>query len=138
MPTPSRWMIRLSLLYLLAGILMGAVMLVHKAYFLHPAVWMLLAVHIEAMIFGWIIQLTLGTAYWMLPRFLEGPKRGNPLLAYMMVAVLNLGILMVMADPLLTLQFPLRLLGRGLEFTAVVFFIILHWNRITTYHRSTS
>ncbi len=133
MPTPSRWMIRLSFTYLLLGISMGALMLIHKAFPIHPAVWMLLPIHIEITIFGWIIQLTLGTAYWMLPRFLEGPARGDSSLAYAMIACLNLGIIFVIADPLLSIALPWDLIGRIFELTAVVLFVVLHWNRIVTY-----
>ncbi|MBN2733012.1 MAG: cbb3-type cytochrome c oxidase subunit I [Balneolaceae bacterium] len=133
MPAPSRWMIRLALIYLLAGMAMGAMLLIHKAYPITPAVWMLLPIHIEVTIFGWIIQLTLGTAYWMLPRYIEGPPRGRPLLAAGMVLALNLGILLVIIDTLIMVSFPLQLTGRMLELMAVGLFIFLHWNRIVTY-----
>lgn len=135
MPAASRWMIRLSLLYLVTGIMLGALLLVNKAYPLHPAVWMVLPAHIELTIFGWIIQLTLGTAYWMLPRFLEGPSRGNRALVVGMVTSWNMGILLVIADTLISTMIPLRLVGRSLECLAVVLFVALHWNRITTYNR---
>ena len=133
MPTPSRWMIRCSFVYLFLGILMGALMLTHKAYFVHTAVWILLPIHIEVTIFGWIIQLTMGTAYWMLPRFLEGPSRGDSSLAYVMVVLLNLGIISVIADSLLSSTLSFGLIGRILELTAVFLFVVLHWNRIVTY-----
>lgn len=133
MPKPSRWLIRLSLVYLMVGIITGALMLIHKAYPIHQAVWMLLPIHIEITIFGWIIQLTLGTAYWMLPRFLEGPPRGESNLAYLMIGSLNLGIIFVIADVLLSFPLPFDLLGRTFELVAVVLFVSLHWNRIVTY-----
>ena len=133
MPAISRWMIRLALTYFMVGIVLGALMLIHKAYPLHPSLWLLLPIHIECTLFGWIIQLTLGTAYWMLPRFLEGPQRGSKLLAATMVGSLNLGILLVVLEPLLEGGFPLRLSGRLLELLAVVLFVALHWNRIVTY-----
>lgn len=133
MPTPSRWLIRLSFVYLFLGILMGALMLIHKAYFLHSAIWMLLPIHIEVTIFGWIIQLTLGTAYWILPRFLEGSPRGDSKLAYAMIASLNLGIIFVIADSLLSFALSLDLVGRIFELIAVGLFVTLHWNRIVTY-----
>lgn len=133
MPTPSRWMIRLSFFYLLLGIIMGALMLIHKAYFIHPAIWMLLPIHIEVTIFGWIIQLTLGTAYYILPRFLEGPPRGDSSLAYAMIVSLNLGIIFVITDSLLSFTLPIDLVGRIFELTAVGLFVALHWNRIVTY-----
>lgn len=133
MPTPSRWMIRLSLVYLLVGILLGALMLTHKAFAIHPSIWMFLSIHIEVTIFGWIIQFTLGTAYWMLPRFLEGPPRGDSKFAYAMIGSLNLGIIFVILDSLLLSGVPFDLFGRILELTAVVLFVMLHWNRIVTY-----
>lgn len=136
MPTPSRLMIRLSFVYLLLGMVMGALMLIHKAYAIHPAVWMVLPVHIEMTIFGWIIQLTLGTAYWILPRFLEGSARGDSSLAYAMIALLNLGIIFVIADSLLLFALPLDLAGRILELVAVGLFVALHWNRIVTYRKT--
>lgn len=138
MPTPSRWMIRLALIYLIAGMAMGALLLIHKAYPINPAVWMLLPVHIEVTIFGWIIQLTLGTAYYMLPRFIEGPPRGRPWLAAAMVVALNLGILLVITDSLVMVRFPLQLTGRILEMLAVGIFIFLHWSRIVTYRTKTA
>ncbi|NGP88756.1 cbb3-type cytochrome c oxidase subunit I [Fodinibius halophilus] len=138
MPAISRWMIRISLLYLLVGMVSGAIMLVNKAYVIHPSVWALLPIHIEVVIFGWVIQLTLGTAYWMLPRFLEQPQRGNPQLAIGMVVALNLGILVIIADILLSVSWGLGLLGRILELSAVVLFVILHWDRIVSYRASTT
>lgn len=138
MPTPSRWMIRLALIYLIAGMAMGAMLLIHKAYPITPAVWMLLPIHIEVTIFGWIIQLTLGTAYWMFPRFIEGRPRGRPMFAGGMVLALNLGILLVIIDTLIMVPFPLQLLGRVLELMAVGLFIFLHWNRIVTYRTKTA
>lgn len=133
MPVISRWMIRSSFVYLLLGTLLGAVMLVHKAFPLHPAVWQLLPVHIEITIFGWIIQLTLGTGYWMLPRFLESPQRGKKLPAILMVVFLNLGIIFVVIHYLFQTTLPLSQVGRSFELVSVILFISLHWNRIVTY-----
>lgn len=136
MPTPSRWMIRISMLFLLMGMTMGAMMLIQKAYSIHPAIWILLPVHIEVTIFGWIVQFTLGTAYWMLPRFLTGSSRGNSSLAYAMVVLLNTGIIFVIADSLLSFALPLDLIGRLFELAAVGLFVKLHWNRAVTYRNT--
>lgn len=133
MPGPSRWLIRLSFLYLVTGLLVGAGMLVHKALPLHPAVWALLPVHVELLIFGWIIQLTLGTAYWILPRFLTGKPRGDTHSAWLVVILLNVGIWLTIGDRLDLSRLPLAVAGRVLETGAVLLFIRLHWNRVTTY-----
>jgi len=133
MPLASRIMIRSSFIYLLLGIATGALMLVHKAYPLHPSIWQLLPLHIEITIFGWIIQLTLGTAYWMLPRFLTGPQRGPEWAVYGMVIMLNAGILLTLADDLWATDWPVQLTGRILELLAVVVFVALHWHRVVSY-----
>ncbi len=131
-------MIRCSFAYLIFGFLLGGILLTHKAYPLHPSVWFLLPIHIEIMLFGWIIQLTLGTAYWILPRFLESPQRGKPVLAVIMVIFLNLGISFVVVDALVSTDIPLKLYGRLLELAAVALFISLHWKRVVAYQRSLS
>lgn len=35
-----------------------------------------LALHMDVMLFGWMTQFTMGTAYWMLPKHAAGPERG--------------------------------------------------------------
>jgi cbb3-type cytochrome oxidase subunit 1 len=135
MPTPSRWMIKASLLYMLVGFSIGALILISKVYPEFASMWGLLAVHIEVSIFGWIIQLTMGTAYWILPRYLVDKSRGNPKLAMLMVAILNIGILINVASYLNMLGNSATILGRLLEVGAVVLFIVLHWNRAVSYNR---
>jgi len=133
MPTTSRWMIRCSLLYLLVGFTIGTIMLISKAYPAYSQVWMLLPVHIEMLIFGFIIQFTMGTAYWILPRFLEGEPRGNTAWSKVMVGALNAGIL-INAWSYLNI-FPQwgTTVGRSLEIIAVILFIHLHWRRAVSY-----
>lgn len=136
MPLTSRILIRCSLIYLLMAMLLGTVILIHKAWPLHPAVWQLLPLHIEMAIFGWIIQFTLGTAYWMLPRLIKGPQRGPRRMAFVMVVALNLGILLNLAGALTFYSQLFGFLGRFLELLSVLLFIGLHWKRITTYRSS--
>lgn len=135
MPVASRWMIRLSLIYLIIGFAIGAIILVAKAYPAYSEVWVLLPLHIEISIFGWIIQMTMGTAYWILPRYLETGDRGNSTLAKLMVVLFNSGILINIGAYLNYLPEGAFLWGRLLEIAAVVLFIGLHWNRAVT-HRS--
>jgi len=134
MPTPSRWMIKASMLYMLIGFVIGAMILISKVYPEYSSVWNLLTVHIEVGIFGWIIQLTMGTAYWILPRFLKTKSRGNPKLALAMVGMLNLGILINVASYVSILHSSAIILGRVLELGAVALFIVLHWNRAVSYN----
>jgi hypothetical protein len=124
-------MIRLALSYFLIGIGIGGLMLANKAIGFYPQVWLLLPVHIEMMIFGWIIQFTLGTAYWILPRFTEGEPRGNEKLAVMIPVLLNLGILLIIGSHLFHTGQEIRVLGRIAETAAVPLFAALHWKRVS-------
>lgn len=131
MPAVSRLMIRLSLIYLLLGLILGTLMLINKAHFIHPAMWFVLPAHIEWMIFGWIIQFTLGTAYWILPRILETKGRGPIWPAWLMAVSLNVGILFVTAGGFIGSSYVLT--GRIFEILAVLLFVMLHWKRVVTY-----
>jgi hypothetical protein len=133
MPAPSRWLIRCSLLYLIAGFTIGAFMLIARTTPYYSWIWVFLPVHIEILIFGWIIQLTMGVAYWILPRFLESGSRGKSNFAWIMFICLNTGILSVIIGSVSQIYFLFRLLGRALEIIAVILFIGLHWHRIVTY-----
>lgn len=144
MPLISRVMIRMAYVYLIAGMIIGGLILAEKAYSFWPGIWMFRESHIEMLLFGFIIQFTLGTGYWMLPRMLDEPVRGNEFLAWVMVAVLNLGVLIMATRPfwvpsLGSTTYGLSwfsisgIAGRSLELAGVLLFIKLHWKRIVTY-----
>jgi len=133
MPNVSVWMLRLSLFYLITGASIGSLLLINKAVLISYKLWALLPVHIELLIFGWIIQFTLGTAYWILPRFLISKDRGSELLANFMLLSLNAGILLVILSELFYSLSALALPGRILETLAVILFAGLHWKRIASY-----
>lgn len=128
MPRLSVVGIRLALLYFLLGITAGSVLLVHKAFPLHPVAWALLPLHIEFLLSGWIVQLVFAVGYWIFPRFLDEPKRGNPTLAWAALAALNLSILsLVFAS--LAAQGGLSLAGRILQVAAAGLFAASLWGR---------
>lgn len=136
MPRVSVWMIRMSFLYLAFGVSIGALLLISKSLGIASFAWNLLPIHIEFLIFGWIIQFTLGTAYWILPRYLKTKGRGKPLPAIMMVVLLNTGILLMVISELKPGYSFLGLIGRSSQLLAVVLFIRLHWQRIVSYAKS--
>lgn len=135
MPVQSVWMLRISLVYLLAAFVIGGVLLTHKGVGLASAAWSLLPVHIEIALFGWLIQFVMGTAYWMLPRFLTRPKRGDERLGWLMILLLNAGIWLYISTQVRIFPAPGFLVGRLLELSAVAIFVTLHWNRIVPYRR---
>lgn len=133
MTLPSRLLIRSALIYLVVGSFLGMLLLINKAWNLEADIWMLLPAHIELMLFGWVIQLTLGVAYWILPRYLQGPNRGSEKKAYMMVAFLNIGILLMIGAELGQWPQEIRVFSRTLEMASVILFINLHWNRVVSF-----
>lgn len=76
MPRLTAWMVRAALLHLAAGFLVGGFLLWEKGVGGIPWAWRLRGLHIHLLTLGWILQLALGVAFWMLPRFTrhEGGK----------------------------------------------------------------
>ncbi|RIK36495.1 MAG: hypothetical protein DCC55_27110 [Chloroflexi bacterium] len=128
MPRLSVWAIRAALLYLVLGFTIGALMLWNKGAPLHPMLWRLLPAHIEFLLFGWTVQLALGVAYWILPRFQAA--RGNPRLAWLALSLLNLGVLVISAAPFMAAPGITSLFGRMAEIAAGVAFALHAWPRI--------
>jgi heme/copper-type cytochrome/quinol oxidase subunit 1 len=128
MPRFSVWAIRTALLYLVMGMTIGALMLWHKGMPLHPLLWRLLPAHIEFLLFGWTVQLVLGIAYWILPRFQA--ERGNPVLVWLALGLLNLGILLVSLAPFVTTPGLISLYGRMAEIAGATAFALHAWPRI--------
>ena len=127
MPRLSVWFIRASLIYLLLGFFFGALILAQKGISFHPSVWNLFPLHVEFLLVGWLIQLTMGVAFWIVPRFSSGSSRGPVGLVWLSFALLNAGILAAA----LQFWFPNALLiGRIAEVCAGIFFLIGSWRRI--------
>lgn len=130
MPRLSQWYIKLAFGYLLAGFTVGALLLAHKGQPIHPALWGLLPAHIEWLLIGWVAQLTLGVAFWILPRFWKEPRRGNTTGAVVAIFLLNGGIVLASLGPLLGLSPLVLAAGRLLEIGAAVAFAHAVWPRI--------
>lgn len=130
MPRLSRWFIRASLLYLAVGFTFGTALLFHKGVPFHASVWRLLAPHMEFMLLGWTVQLAMGVAFWILPRFLQGPERGNEAMAWLAFGLLNAGVLLAAGGWLLGAPAVVPLLGRLAEVGAAIAFAVHAWPRV--------
>lgn len=117
----SSWAIRLALLQLLAAFAAGGWLLAARGMPSLPRPGWLLAVHLELALLGWTLQLTMGVAYYILPKFKSGPPRGPVAPAAAAVIVFNLGVLLVLAHAVTGLP-GLGLAGRGGELAAVGLF----------------
>lgn len=92
MPRGSIWLVRTAFAHLALGFLLGATLLAGKSLGTGPgAPW--LAVHREMLLFGWLVQLALGVAWWIFPKFAGDQPYGDPRFPYAAWGALNGGIL---------------------------------------------
>jgi hypothetical protein len=130
MPLLSRWFIRAALVYLALGFTFGGLLLFHKGIPLHPLMWRLLPAHIELLLFGWTVQLAMGVAFWMFPKFGGGTSRGNEKAVWVAFVLLNVGVWLVALTPLLDMPLWLSFIGRLMEAGAAVAFSLHAWPRV--------
>ena len=135
MPRLSCWFIRAALVYLVLGFTLGGLLLVEKGVSLHPALWRLLMAHIDFLLFGWTVQLVMGVAFWILPRYREGASpRGNEGAGWLAFVLLNGGVWLAGVGPLLAgrggLATVVPVLGRLAEAGAGVAFGVHAWSRV--------
>lgn len=132
MPRLSQWFVRAAFMYLLLGFTVGALLLAHKGLPLHPVLWSWLPAHIEFLLFGWVVQVTMGMAFWILPRYWQKPRRPKEGYAQIAFILLNLGIWLVVAGTTFRAGQWFLPAGRAVEMAAVAFFALHAWRRIVS------
>lgn len=131
-------MVRLSLLWLLAGFIIGGAMLLDREL---PGQWRLWAqpTHGHMLFVGWFLQFALGIAYWLLPRKRtnERPVGYDLRTAQFAVAALNIGLLCrVVGEPLEraghqgNTTLALLIVSTVLQIAAAVVFVSQVWPRV--------
>jgi len=130
MPRLSAWMVRASFIYLIVGFTLGSMLLWNKGLPISPGLWSLLPAHIEVLLIGWLIQLAMGVAFWILPRFERSPRRGNTQLAWAAYGLINAGIWLVVLGSLQNIFLGLSLIGRLMEISSAAVFAMHAWPRI--------
>jgi hypothetical protein len=133
MPTLSVWFVRTALAYLAVGFLAGAILLINRGVPLGAPVARLLSLHIEFLLIGWMVQLALGVAFWILPRFRTGPERGREGPAWFSYAVLNLGVVTAGIGPLMGFTSMAPLLGHTAQGIAAGAFALHAWPRVKVF-----
>jgi len=128
MPRLSRWFIRCALAYLALGFTFGALMLFNKGVPFYPALWRLLPTHVEFLLLGWTVQLAMGVAFWILPRF--SSSRGNEKAAWLAFVLLNVGVWLAGLGPLLGAPPEISFMGRLAEVGAGAAFALHAWPRV--------
>lgn len=128
MPRLTAWFVRAALIHLLLGLTFGALMLWNKGAPIDPLLWQLLPAHMEFLLLGWTLQLAMGVAFWILPRFMT--RRGNVKLAWAAFVLLNVGVWIAGVGPLLRAAPWVILVGRLAEFGSAGAFVLHAWPRV--------
>ncbi len=138
MPRLSVWFVRAALLHLAVGFTFGALLLWNKALLAGPPrvawaqlgawVWQLLPAHMELLLVGWTVQLALGVAYWILPRWQS--QRGDVRPAWAAFFLLNTGVLIVAVAAFAAAFTWGPTVGRALEVAAAAAFALHAWPRV--------
>jgi hypothetical protein len=129
MPRVSVWFVRAALLYLGAGFTLGALLLADKGVGFSSGLWRWLPVHFELLLVGWFVQLVMGVAYWIFPRFgMSRAARGREGLAWLALALLNIGVMLVCGAAIGDLP-GLAVVGRAAELSAAGTLALNVWAR---------
>jgi hypothetical protein len=110
------------------GVTFGSLILFHKGIPIYPLLWRLLPVHIEFLLFGWLVQLVMGVGFWIFPRFRRA--RGNEKPAWVAFGLINVGVWLAGLGPVVGAPTLILLLGRLAEAGAAVAFAVHAWPRI--------
>ena len=134
----SSLMVRSSLVWLLAGIIVGAAMVIDREIPGHWRAWYMPS-HVHMLFVGWFLQFALGVAYWLLPRKRspDRPLGYNERLALAAMAALNAGLLLrVIFEPIersghaSDATFAALSVAAALQVAAVAVFVSQLWSRV--------
>ena len=137
MPKVAVWLVRASLIHLLSGAIIGASYLTWRATGALVFAASHRQVHVEQMLIGWLVQLVIGVAWWILPRTEGSQSKAAGVLIWVVFALLNLGVLSAALGTTPPLPEALLPAGRVAETVAVALFASLAWNRQRAYRAAT-
>ena len=130
MPRLSIWMIRTALLHLAIGFAIGALLLAERGMALSTLIPRLRPAHAELLLLGWTVQLAMGVAFWILPRFRSGAERGNERPAWLAYGLLNAGVVSAALGGAGFAWAGLQFWGRCAEALAAAAFAVHAWPRV--------
>jgi hypothetical protein len=142
MPALSRVMIRLAFVYCWLGFGLAALLISRKGLpelfdstLWQAYSWQWLPAHVDMLLLGWMVQLSLGTAYWILPRLPNtGSERGRFGFAIGATVLLNSGVIIFTGAVILAAWQPailwIQTIGLAFQLAAIAAFAIHAWPRI--------
>ncbi len=128
MPRLTVWFVRMALVHLLIGFTLGALLLIQKGTLWLPWIWRFHPVHVDMVLLGWMGQLAMGFAYWILPRF--GFERRRSWLAGLAWLCTNGGLFLLLLIAWLQISVEMWFVARTLEVMGVLSFALHAWPRV--------
>lgn len=135
MPFLSVLLVRTALCWLAGGAAMGALLLASKAAPLPAGVFRLFHVHSEAVLIGWMVQLAMGVAWWILPKHPHLPERGPAAPVWAAWLLLNVGVVLAGVGRSVGASDGVVVAGRAAELLAAAAFAAAAWPRIKPFGR---
>jgi hypothetical protein len=132
-PFLSVLLVRTALCWLAAGAAMGALLLASKAAPPLAGVFRLFRVHSEAVLIGWMVQLAMGVAWWILSKYPHLPERGPAAPVWAAWLLLNAGVLLAGVGRSLGAADGVVMAGRWAELLAAVAFAAAAWPRVKAF-----
>jgi hypothetical protein len=139
MPPLARTFVKAAFVYFVVALLLGALMALNQWLGFSRWLRVVYTSQLHLLVVGWLTQLAIGVAYWILPRFRKGENRGlrgSTTLAWAVVVCLNVGLLLrflaepfYLMDPRAWLAVLLALSG-VLQALAALGFGLLIWGRV--------
>jgi hypothetical protein len=133
MPRLSQYFVKSALICLAVGFTIGGLILASKATpVISGLVWLWFPAHITLLLNGWLVQLAIGVAYWILPR-MAGSDRGRIRWAWASFFTLQAGLILAAVSMLEMWWQPAKILfapGVALQDVAMVLFIVHAWPRV--------
>lgn len=124
MPVSSAWMVRLSFIYLAAGFVVGALMMMGMVA-AHP----LRLVHADWLLLGFMLQLAFGVASWILPRT---PSRKSAAPVWIALGGTNLGLALATAGAMMG-EGRMLAIGRLTILLSAAVFAVYIWPRVRSF-----
>ncbi len=136
MPRLTRWAIKAALVYLLLGLVTGALYWVNMQWSLWQPLAALSPTYLHMLVVGWLTQLIFGVIYWMFPIISKNNLRGDPRAAWSVFVLLNAGLIVrIVCEPWRAVD-PNPINGWGLVLSAILqvaagyLFVVVCWPRV--------
>ena len=136
MPTLSRWFIKAGLIYFVIGLTMAAILLAQPALGWSSRWQVLRPVYLHFLFIGWVTQIIMGVGYWMFPKYSKEKPRGSEWLGWLVLILLNVGLVFRSIGEPSVVLFPQAGLGWTLAIASLCLllagwgFIVNTWGRI--------